>query len=108
MNCCRDGYTLTLGDSKYFHLVSLSLISRIASCPNLALSFSHPAGSVPTPKPTIKDLPSVTADHVGGYRLAAATFAGVERKFGLHLPKFKPSGEVTIKPAESKAEPQAS
>uniref|UniRef100_A0A671YRJ5 Solute carrier family 25 member 12 n=2 Tax=Sparus aurata TaxID=8175 RepID=A0A671YRJ5_SPAAU len=68
----------------------------------------HPAGSVPTPKPTIKDLPSVTADHVGGYRLAAATFAGVERKFGLHLPKFKPSGEVTIKPAESKAEPQAS
>ncbi|XP_051259727.1 electrogenic aspartate/glutamate antiporter SLC25A12, mitochondrial [Dicentrarchus labrax] len=68
----------------------------------------RPTGSVPTPKPTIQDLPSVTADHVGGYHLAAATFAGVERKFGLHLPKFKPSGEVTIKPAESKAEPQAS
>ncbi|KAM7380543.1 hypothetical protein PAMP_003832 [Pampus punctatissimus] len=68
----------------------------------------RPAGSEPTPKPRIEDLPSVTADHVGGYRLAAATFAGVERKFGLHLPKFKPSGEVTIKPAESKAEPQSS
>uniref|UniRef100_A0A8C7ZVG8 Solute carrier family 25 member 12 n=1 Tax=Oryzias sinensis TaxID=183150 RepID=A0A8C7ZVG8_9TELE len=41
-----------------------------------------------TPKPVMEDFPSVTADHVGGYRLAAATFAGVERKFGLHLPKF--------------------
>lgn len=50
----------------------------------------------------------MTADHVGGYHLAAATFAGVERKFGLHLPKFKPSGEATIKPVESKTEPQAS
>uniref|UniRef100_A0A3Q3QGP7 EF-hand domain-containing protein n=1 Tax=Monopterus albus TaxID=43700 RepID=A0A3Q3QGP7_MONAL len=68
----------------------------------------RPAGSEPTPKPTIKDLPCVTADHVGGYRLAAATFAGVERKFGLHLPKFKPSGEVTSKSAGSTAEPQAS
>ncbi|XP_029385622.1 calcium-binding mitochondrial carrier protein Aralar1 isoform X3 [Echeneis naucrates] len=61
----------------------------------------RPAGSEPTPKPKIQDLPSVTADHVGGYHLAAATFAGVERKFGLHLPKFKASGEVTIKPAET-------
>nr|XP_046261203.1 calcium-binding mitochondrial carrier protein Aralar1-like isoform X2 [Scatophagus argus] len=68
----------------------------------------HPAGFEPTPKPTIEDLPSVTADHVGGYHLAAATFAGVERKFGLHLPKFKPSGEVTIKAAEPRMEPQAS
>ncbi|XP_019110774.2 calcium-binding mitochondrial carrier protein Aralar1 [Larimichthys crocea] len=67
----------------------------------------RPTGSMPTPKPMIEDHPSVTADHVGGYRLAAATFAGVERKFGLHLPKFKPSGDVTIKPAESNTEPQA-
>ncbi|XP_019945580.1 electrogenic aspartate/glutamate antiporter SLC25A12, mitochondrial isoform X1 [Paralichthys olivaceus] len=68
----------------------------------------RPVGSEPTPKPKMEDLPSVTADHVGGYRLAAATFAGVERKFGLHLPKFKPSGESTIEPAESRTEPQAS
>ncbi|XP_070770140.1 electrogenic aspartate/glutamate antiporter SLC25A12, mitochondrial-like isoform X1 [Enoplosus armatus] len=68
----------------------------------------HPTGSVPTPKPRMGDLPSVTADHVGGYHLAAATFAGVERKFGLHLPKFKPSRVATIKPAESQTEPQAS
>uniref|UniRef100_A0A7N8YH31 Solute carrier family 25 member 12 n=2 Tax=Mastacembelus armatus TaxID=205130 RepID=A0A7N8YH31_9TELE len=59
----------------------------------------RPAGSEPTHKRVIEDLPSVTADHLGGYRLAAATFAGVERKFGLHLPKFKPCGEVTIQTA---------
>ncbi|XP_076602428.1 electrogenic aspartate/glutamate antiporter SLC25A12, mitochondrial-like isoform X1 [Chaetodon auriga] len=68
----------------------------------------RPAGSEPIPKPMVKDLPPVTADHVGGYHLAAATFAGVERKFGLHLPKFKPSGKETIKAAESIMEPQAS
>lgn len=55
----------------------------------------------------MKELPSVTADHVGGFRLAAATFAGVERKFGLHLPKFKPSGDVTIKATKTTAQPQA-
>ncbi|XP_074550357.1 electrogenic aspartate/glutamate antiporter SLC25A12, mitochondrial-like isoform X2 [Halichoeres trimaculatus] len=68
----------------------------------------RPTGSEPIHKPALEDLPSVTADHVGGYRLAAATFAGVERKFGLHLPKFKSSSEPTIKPAESKQEPQPS
>ncbi|KAI9530168.1 hypothetical protein NQZ68_004185 [Dissostichus eleginoides] len=68
----------------------------------------RPAGSEPTHKPTVPNLPSVTADHVGGYHLAAATFAGVERKFGLHLPKFKPSGEETIKPAVPVTEPEAS
>lgn len=61
----------------------------------------RPAGSEPTPKPAVKDFPSVTADHVGGYRLAAATFAGVERKFGLHLPKFKSSGESNSEPQPS-------
>ncbi|XP_054643569.1 electrogenic aspartate/glutamate antiporter SLC25A12, mitochondrial-like isoform X2 [Dunckerocampus dactyliophorus] len=52
----------------------------------------HPTGSQPASAPVTDALPPVTGDHVGGYRLAAATFAGVERKFGLHLPKFKPSG----------------
>ncbi|XP_061579510.1 electrogenic aspartate/glutamate antiporter SLC25A12, mitochondrial-like [Cololabis saira] len=65
----------------------------------------RPTGSVPVHHPKREDLPSVTSDHVGGYRLAAATFAGVERKFGLHLPKFKPSGEATVKSAPTK--PQA-
>jgi solute carrier family 25 (mitochondrial aspartate/glutamate transporter), member 12/13 len=32
---------------------------------------------------------SSNPDHIGGYSLALATFAGVESKFGLFLPKFK-------------------
>uniref|UniRef100_A0AAQ6ANS2 EF-hand domain-containing protein n=1 Tax=Amphiprion ocellaris TaxID=80972 RepID=A0AAQ6ANS2_AMPOC len=56
----------------------------------------RPAGSSPTPKSRISELPPINTDHVGGYRLAAATFAGVENKFGLHLPKFKSSGVVSI------------
>uniref|UniRef100_A0A4W5JRU8 Solute carrier family 25 member 12 n=1 Tax=Hucho hucho TaxID=62062 RepID=A0A4W5JRU8_9TELE len=68
----------------------------------------RPAGSEPTPKSRISDLPPVSADHVGGYRLAAATFAGVENKFGLHLPKFKTSGAVSVSQAPTKEEPTAS
>ncbi|CAB1346609.1 unnamed protein product, partial [Coregonus sp. 'balchen'] len=69
----------------------------------------RPTGSEPTPKSRISDLPPVSADHVGGYRLAAATFAGVENKFGLHLPKFKSSGVVSVSqaPAVPKNEPTA-
>uniref|UniRef100_A0A8C7QZK6 Solute carrier family 25 member 12 n=1 Tax=Oncorhynchus mykiss TaxID=8022 RepID=A0A8C7QZK6_ONCMY len=59
----------------------------------------RPTGSEPTPKSRISDLPPVSADHVGGYRLAAATFAGVENKFGLHLPKFKSSGALSVSQA---------
>uniref|UniRef100_A0A672N0Q6 Calcium-binding mitochondrial carrier protein Aralar1-like n=1 Tax=Sinocyclocheilus grahami TaxID=75366 RepID=A0A672N0Q6_SINGR len=57
---------------------------------------SRPAGSEPTPKSRISELPPVSHEHVGGYHLAAATFAGVENKFGLHLPKFKSSGVTAI------------
>ena len=35
-------------------------------------------------------------DHLGGYTLAASTFAGVERKFGLQLPKFRSSDTVVV------------
>ncbi|MCJ8732603.1 hypothetical protein PDJAM_G00213320 [Pangasius djambal] len=59
----------------------------------------RPAGSEPTPKSRIAELPPLSSDHIGGYRLAAATFAGVESKFGLHLPKFKSSDTVTVKAA---------
>lgn len=50
---------------------------------------SKPSGSEPTPKSRISDLPPANPDHIGGYRLATATFAGIENKFGLYLPKFK-------------------
>ncbi|KAI5107195.1 calcium-binding mitochondrial carrier protein Aralar1 [Silurus meridionalis] len=59
----------------------------------------RPTGSDPTPKSRISELPPLSAEHIGGYRLAAATFAGVESKFGLHLPKFKSSESVTVKAA---------
>uniref|UniRef100_A0A673AW63 Solute carrier family 25 member 13 n=1 Tax=Sphaeramia orbicularis TaxID=375764 RepID=A0A673AW63_9TELE len=46
-----------------------------------------PAGSEPTPKSRIS-LPAPNPDHIGGFRLAVATFAGIESKFGLHLPRY--------------------
>lgn len=52
-------------------------------------SNSKPAGSESTPKTRISDLPPVNPAHIGGYRLATATFAGIENKFGLYLPKFR-------------------
>lgn len=34
------------------------------------------------------DIESVNPDHIGGYKLAAATFAGLETKFGLSFPRY--------------------
>uniref|UniRef100_A0A8C1AMA1 Solute carrier family 25 member 13 n=1 Tax=Cyprinus carpio carpio TaxID=630221 RepID=A0A8C1AMA1_CYPCA len=47
-----------------------------------------PPGTEPTPKSRIS-LPAPNPDHIGGFRLAVATFAGIESKFGLHLPRFR-------------------
>lgn len=57
-----------------------------------------PAGSEPVPKSRIT-LPAPNPDHVGGYKLAVATFAGIESKFGLYLPRFQapPSTSVAAK-----------
>lgn len=57
-----------------------------------------PSGSEPTPKSRIADLPPANPDHIGGYRLATATFAGIENKFGLYLPKFKSPGVAAAQP----------
>ena len=51
-------------------------------------------GSEPVPKSRIT-LPAPSPDHVGGYRLAVATFAGIESKFGLYLPLFKASASTS-------------
>ncbi|XP_014643712.1 PREDICTED: calcium-binding mitochondrial carrier protein Aralar2 [Ceratotherium simum simum] len=53
-----------------------------------------PVGSEPVPKSRIT-LPAPNPDHVGGYKLAVATFAGIENKFGLYLPLFKPSASTS-------------
>ncbi|XP_049640559.1 electrogenic aspartate/glutamate antiporter SLC25A13, mitochondrial isoform X1 [Suncus etruscus] len=43
-------------------------------------------------------MPTPNPDHVGGYKLAVTTFAGIENKFGLYLPLFKSStSKVTEK-----------
>uniref|UniRef100_A0A672HPR8 Solute carrier family 25 member 13 n=1 Tax=Salarias fasciatus TaxID=181472 RepID=A0A672HPR8_SALFA len=58
-----------------------------ASRTNISLNIRPPAGSEPTPKSRIS-LPAPNPDHIGGFRLAVATFAGIESKFGLHLPRY--------------------
>ncbi|XP_061598691.1 electrogenic aspartate/glutamate antiporter SLC25A13, mitochondrial isoform X2 [Cololabis saira] len=58
-----------------------------------------PAGSEPTPKSRIS-LPAPNPDHIGGFRLALATFAGIESKFGLHLPRYT---VVTAAPSNTSA-----
>lgn len=50
----------------------------------------RPEGSEPQSTQLEKQL-SRNPDHIGGYRLALATFNGMESKFGLCLPKFKSS-----------------
>lgn len=37
----------------------------------------------------MEEILSRNPDHIGGFRLALATFDGIETKFGLMLPKFK-------------------
>ncbi|XP_009276850.1 PREDICTED: calcium-binding mitochondrial carrier protein Aralar1 [Aptenodytes forsteri] len=60
-----------------------------------------PSGAEPIPKTRISDLPPVNPEHIGGYRLATATFAGIENKFGLYLPKFRSPGIVSAQPKSS-------
>lgn len=66
---------------------------------------SHPIGSQVSTHATIADEQSAdpgrwsghwalfiylfVVDHYGGYALARATFAGIESKFGLHMPRFE-------------------
>uniref|UniRef100_A0A8C7MW50 Solute carrier family 25 member 13 n=1 Tax=Oncorhynchus kisutch TaxID=8019 RepID=A0A8C7MW50_ONCKI len=59
-----------------------------------------PSGSEPTPKSRIS-LPAPSPDHIGGFRLAVATFAGTESKFGLHLPRYN----VQVTPRSKKDAP---
>ncbi|XP_070535510.1 LOW QUALITY PROTEIN: electrogenic aspartate/glutamate antiporter SLC25A12, mitochondrial-like [Ptychodera flava] len=49
----------------------------------------RPAGSESKAAPHPTELPPVNPDHIGGMRLAVATFSGAETKFGLWLPKFR-------------------
>ncbi|XP_078084516.1 calcium-binding mitochondrial carrier protein Aralar1 isoform X1 [Mustelus asterias] len=85
-------------------LVSYELLQRWL---NIDFGGIKPVGSEPTPKSRIADLPPVSPHHIGGYKLAAATFAGVENKFGLYLPKFRSSGVAAIHPQTSAGSPKS-
>ncbi|XP_039267502.1 electrogenic aspartate/glutamate antiporter SLC25A12, mitochondrial-like [Styela clava] len=70
-------------------LLTYELLQRVF---DVDFGGSKPIGSQHKPKYVhVSDLPPISPDHIGGYRLAAATFAGVERKFGLALPRFQPT-----------------
>ena len=52
----------------------------------VSFSRSKPIGSVHKPRTIhVADLPPLNNDHVGGMKVAAATFAGIEHKFGLKV-----------------------
>ncbi|KHJ87591.1 hypothetical protein OESDEN_12634 [Oesophagostomum dentatum] len=53
----------------------------------------RPTGSESAVTKSVMDESSLNPDHVGGYRLAAATFSGIEHKFGLFLPRFERAGK---------------
>uniref|UniRef100_A0A8C7H324 Solute carrier family 25 member 13 n=1 Tax=Oncorhynchus kisutch TaxID=8019 RepID=A0A8C7H324_ONCKI len=64
-----------------------------------------PSGSEPTPKSRIS-MPAPSPDHIGGFRLAMATFAGIESKFGLHLPRYNiHSTHAIVTPSPSQPRP---
>jgi solute carrier family 25 aspartate/glutamate transporter 12/13 len=50
---------------------------------------TRPTGSEVPVHATLQDERSENPDHIGGYKLAAATFSGIESKFGLFLPHFE-------------------
>ena len=57
-------------------------------------TFRRPEGSAA--KPThLQDQLSRNPDHIGGFRLAVATFDCMESKLGLCLPKFRNPVEGT-------------
>jgi len=64
-------------------------LQRFCQSMDLSFSSSKPIGSVHKPRTIhVADLPPLNPDHVGGFKVAAATFAGIEHKFGLKMPRF--------------------
>ncbi|XP_067852073.1 electrogenic aspartate/glutamate antiporter SLC25A13, mitochondrial [Heptranchias perlo] len=54
------------------------------------VDFGHKPGIDSLPHSRFS-LPAPNPDYIGGYKLIIPTFAGVERKFGLYLPRFSSS-----------------
>lgn len=69
------------------HYLKVSNIPLPMTSKSLAMCFRRPEGSAI--KPSLADMLPENPDHIGGYRLALATFDGIESRFGLCLPKYK-------------------
>lgn len=86
--CCWTVPSVLLVSTSFFAPLSLSHhVPHFLLHLSLSTHHRKPAGSEPTPKSRIS-LPAPNPDHIGGFRLAVATFAGIESKFGLHLPRY--------------------
>ena len=69
---------------------------------DISFSSSKPIGSVHKPRTIhVADLPPLNPDHVGGFKVAAATFAGIEHKFGLKMPRFNTASIPMYVPMDS-------
>ncbi|CAK5074491.1 unnamed protein product [Meloidogyne enterolobii] len=57
---------------------------------------NRPSGSETSTHATMLDQASANPHHIGGYKLAAATFSGIEHKFGLFLPRFERRNDIAV------------
>uniref|UniRef100_A0A914HB78 EF-hand domain-containing protein n=1 Tax=Globodera rostochiensis TaxID=31243 RepID=A0A914HB78_GLORO len=67
-------------------LLSYELLQRIFY---VDFGGTRPTGSEVSTHATMLDQASENPHHIGGYKLAAATFSGIEHKFGLFMPRFE-------------------
>merc|ERR1711892_599700 len=84
------------------------LLQRFCQDMGVSFSRSNPIGSVHKPRTIhVADLPPLNSDHVGGMKVAAATYAGIEHKFGLKLPHFNTQNIQTYMSEDVVARDQA-
>lgn len=80
MNYFKGSFLWTLAEgNQIFKLKGSKFIGII--------NFRRPAGS--ELKPSAEERLPENPDHIGGFKVACATFEGIETKFGISFPKFK-------------------
>ena len=93
---------LLAGITKQFVLGFLHFLLRYTSI-KILVFFRRAKSEMMPQNPDV----SLNVDHIGGLRMAVSTFAGVESRFGLVLPKFEykttPSTTSRPTPALTKA-----
>uniref|UniRef100_A0A915MNI9 EF-hand domain-containing protein n=2 Tax=Meloidogyne incognita group TaxID=654580 RepID=A0A915MNI9_MELJA len=74
-------------------LLSYELLQRVFY---VDFGGTRPSGSETSTHATMLDQASANPHHIGGYKLAAATFSGIEHKFGLFLPRFERRSDIAV------------